>query len=105
MSNQSTQAKKENTQAHQMNEVKETMETWMKVPAQMGEMMMANMQATQKASLEYFKAVEKIQRETTKNVAELWSTMLPGENTMWKTQMDMVEKSFDMAERMMTPKA
>ena len=60
----SNQTKKENTQTQQMNEVKETMETWMKVPVQMGEMMMANMQATQKASLEYFKAVEKIQKLT-----------------------------------------
>lgn len=100
------QAKKENNQAQQMNnEIKETMETWMKVPVQMGEMMMANMQATQKASLEYFKAVEKIQRETTKNMAELWNGMVPGENMLWKSQMDMVEKSFDLAERMMTPKA
>lgn len=101
-----TQTKKETAQQiPSMNEVKETMDTWMKVPAQMGEMMMANMQATQKASLDYFKAVEKIQRETTKNMAELWNTMIPGENMLWKAQMDMVEKSFDLAERMMTPKA
>ena len=100
------QAKKENNQAQQMNnEIKETMETWMKVPVQMGEMMMANMQATQKASLEYFKAVEKIQRETTKNMAELWNTMIPGENQLWKSQMNMMQKSFDMAERMMSPRA
>ena len=101
----SNQAKKENTQSQQMNEVKETLGTWMKIPVQMGEMMMANMQATQKASLEYFKAVEKIQRETTKNVSELWGSMLPGENTLWKAQMDSVEKGFDLVERMMAPKA
>ena len=107
MSNQKTDKKTDATQAmHDMQkDMQESMTAWMRTPVQMGELMMKQAQATQQASMEYFRALEKIQRESAQNMAELWNTLLPGENQIWKTQMEMMEKGFDMAERVMRPVA
>jgi uncharacterized protein (DUF1800 family) len=95
---------KKTTQTETEKKAPETMEVlnkMMELPLQMNEMMLANAKKMQDATLDYFQAVEKIQRDYLKEANKVWGQMIPGENKIWEAQTKMVEQGFDVMDKMM----
>lgn len=84
-----------------VKESQEVLQKMMEVPTQISDIVLKSGKQMQEASLEYFQNMERIQRQYVQEVGKVWSAMLPGENKVWDAQMQMLENSYEMFDRMM----
>ncbi|HEY9843416.1 MAG TPA: hypothetical protein V6D23_23290 [Candidatus Obscuribacterales bacterium] len=73
----------------------------LEVPAQAMDIVLDTTRKVQEASLEYFRQVEKIQRDYWQGMTKLMGVALPGESNLWDAQVKLIENGFDMFDRMM----
>ncbi|PIQ28103.1 hypothetical protein COW36_05305 [bacterium (Candidatus Blackallbacteria) CG17_big_fil_post_rev_8_21_14_2_50_48_46] len=79
----------------------EMLQKMFEVPNQISDIMMKSGKQMQEASMEYFQSMERIQRQYIHDMGKVWGAMLPGENKIWETQMQVLENSYEMFDRMM----
>lgn len=79
----------------------EAMKRALDVPTQAFDILVDSSKKIQEASLDYFRQIEKIQREHWQDMTKVMSTVLPGESKLWEAQTKMIENSFDMMDRLM----
>lgn len=91
---------KENPFLAMMDE--EAVKRSMQMPSQAMDILFDASRKMQEASLDYFRQVEKIQRDYWQGMAKVMNVTLPGESNLWEMQTKMVENGFDMLDRMMS---
>jgi DNA polymerase III gamma/tau subunit len=84
-----------------MKNGQEMLQKMFEVPNQISDIMIKSGKEMQEASMAHFQNMERIQRQYMQDVSKVWSAMLPGENKIWDAQMQMLENSYEMFDRMM----
>ena len=79
----------------------EMLQKMFEVPNQISDIMLKTGKEMQEASMAYFQSIERIQRQYLHDVGKVWGAMLPGEHKLWDAQMQMLENSYEMFDRMM----